>query len=984
MEAVMRLQSSKLCRMMLLLGVWLPGTSQEIMLRKTEHLNLVYYDKGHEYLTPHITRCFENALAFHRHLFEWTPTEPVLVFMSDFDDFGHGSATSSPRNNIEIGIEPFEFVYDTLPANERMNWMLNHELTHVATMDKGAGRDLFFRKVFLGKVAPTDENPLSMIYGYWCSPRLNAPRWYIEGIGAFLETWMAGGQGRALGGYDEMVFRTKTLEKAEIYDVVGLESEGTAVDFQVGANSYLYGTRFLNYLAATQGPEKVISWFKRTPGSEPGFAAQFKKLYGVPLEVGWRQWITYERQWQAQNLERIRQYPVTQDSPVTKEVVGSVSRSFYDPEKQVVYAAIRQAAQPAQVVSIKVKDGKITPLMEIVAPTLYSVASLAFDSKDHKLFFTTHNSKGWRSLNELDLTTGKTKQLAKNFRTGDLVVNPADQSIWGIQHHQGKSTIVRVQKPHKLWEKVLTLDYGRDLIDLDISPDGKVLSGTLIEISGEQKLVTVPMAALLMGEASFETHHDFGISPPANFTFAPDGRYMFGTSYHTGVSNVWRYDLSNKKMEALTNAESGFFRPISLSNSELLAYRYRANGFSLVRLPVETREDLNAIKYLGQEVVNNYPIVKTWNIGSPAKIDVDKVTTYKGVYRPGAMISLHSMYPVIEGYKDSVAGGFRLDFGDPMFRNGGNLTVAYSPDTKLERSEWWHAKVDLHKGPWKLALAQNATDFYDLFGPTKTSRKGNSASLSYHDYLIFDPPEELGYTLKVAHYGGLDTVPDAQNIKATFTEFSTLDARMTYKRTSKSLGGVEDEKGLEWKLVASGARVNHEVFPKVYGALDYGILLPWEHSSVWLRSAAGKSWGDRGNSFSKFYFGGFGNNYVDHGSIRRYRDYYSLPGLKLNEAGGNNFGKMTLEWALPPLRFRRAGSAQFYCNWARLALFTSQLVTDIGSDTYRHHVPSVGAQVDFNLVLFSNLPSTLSLGYANARYEGKSSKEVMASLKLLR
>ena len=86
---------------------------------------------------------------------------------------------------------------------------------------------------------------MSMLYSFLTSPRWYSPRWYHEGIAVFLETWMAGGIGRTLGGYDEMVFRTMVLEDAYFYDVVGLESEGTTIDFQVGQNSYLYGTRFV-------------------------------------------------------------------------------------------------------------------------------------------------------------------------------------------------------------------------------------------------------------------------------------------------------------------------------------------------------------------------------------------------------------------------------------------------------------------------------------------------------------------------------------------------------------------------------------------------------------------------------------------------------------------------------------------------------------------------------------------------------------------
>ena len=65
---------------------------------------------------------------------------------------------------------------------------------------------------------------------------------------------MAGGVGRAQGGYDEMVFRAMVRDNAHFYDPLGLESRGTKVDFQVGANAYLYGTRFITYLAYVYSP----------------------------------------------------------------------------------------------------------------------------------------------------------------------------------------------------------------------------------------------------------------------------------------------------------------------------------------------------------------------------------------------------------------------------------------------------------------------------------------------------------------------------------------------------------------------------------------------------------------------------------------------------------------------------------------------------------------------------------------------------------
>lgn len=947
----------------------MPAAAQQLYSRRTSDLDLVYYDKAHEYLSYHLARSFENSLAFHRKLFDYSPSEPVLVLMQDFGDFGHGGTSTVPWNYISIGIEPFDYVYDIMPANERMNWLMHHELVHVVATDKGADADLRFRKLFRGKVAPIKEEPISMLYSYLTSPRWYSPRWYHEGIAVFLETWMAGGVGRVLGGYDEMAFRTKVLENDYFYDVVGLESEGTTIDFQIGQNSYLYGTRFVTYIAMKYGPEKLIEWFNRTSGSKRYFATQFKSVFGLALDQAWRDWIAWEHDWQQKNLALIRQYPVTPTTRMNHEVLGSVSRSFYDPDRKLLYAAINRPAKKAEIVAIHVDDGAITPLTDVTAPALYFVTSMAYEPAARKIFYTTNNSRGWRDLNELDLASGHRRQLIKNCRTGDLAVNPADQSIWGIQHHNGFSTVVRIPPPYDKWQAILTLDYGRDIYDLDVSPDGKTISASMIDITGAVKLVKMEIANLLKHDSHVDVLHEFENNIPSNFVFSPDGRYLYGTSYLTGVSNVFRYDLQQRKMEALTNVESGLFRPIPISNDSMIAYAYTAKGFVPVRAPIATREDINAVHYLGQEVVERHPIVKAWNAGSPARVNLDEITTYAGPYKPLRRMRIGSIYPVFEGYKNTVAAGLRFNVSDPLALRSMDLTAAVSP-----KSEKLHLKFDFDAGAWRLRLHHNGSDFYDLFGPTKVSRKGDAASVAYHRFVIFERPRTLEYTVSGAVYRGLDTLPDYQNIAAPFRQYATAGGHLDYKDVRRTLGAIEEEYGSQWTVAASANRVNGDFFPRVYATYDRGAILPIPHSSVWLRSSAGKSFGDRDNPFANFFFGAFGNNWVDYQDAHRYREYYAFPGLDLNEAGGTSFGKATAEWDLPPLRFRAAGVPSLYANWARLALFTSQLRT--GGRNYH----DLGAQVDLSLVLFSNLESMFSVGYAKA---GRSN-EVMASLKLLR
>ena len=221
---------------------------------ETRNMRVVYYDPEHAYIIPHLVRCFENSMAFYYGFVGYLPYEHVTILLQDFDDYGYAGTSTIPNNYLTLGIEPFEYVYETCPTNERFNWVINHELFHVVASEKTSHLDRVWRGIFQGKVLAESDNPESMIYSYLTSPRRFAPRWYHEGIAVFIETWLAGGIGRSLAGYDEMTFRAMVRDGAFFYDLVGLESEGTSSDFQIGQNSYLYGTRFMSHLAAQVRP----------------------------------------------------------------------------------------------------------------------------------------------------------------------------------------------------------------------------------------------------------------------------------------------------------------------------------------------------------------------------------------------------------------------------------------------------------------------------------------------------------------------------------------------------------------------------------------------------------------------------------------------------------------------------------------------------------------------------------------------------------
>jgi hypothetical protein len=967
----------------LIFSVARPATAQ-FTVTETKDVSVIFLHPTQTFIVPHVGRSFENALAFHRKLFDFTPREKMTVLLTDFSDAGNASAEAVPRDFLTLRIAPMSFAFETFTASERMSYLMNHELVHVMTNDRPAPRDLFFRQLFRGKVAPVAEHPESVPYLFLTAPRRAAPRWYMEGIAVFLDTWMAGGLGRAQGPFDEMVFRSMVLDGSRFYDPLGLAAELTKTDFQVEANSYLYGARFMNYLAYTHGPESLIRWTSRTTGSKAYYASAFQQVYGMPLEQSWRDWIAFEQSFQRKNITAIREHPTTRYRDVSREALGSLSRAYVDPERRRIYAGLNYPGTVGYLAAIGLDDGRVEHLQDIKQPRIYTVTSLAYDPAAHTLFYTADNA-AYRDLIAVDTTTRQQRTLLKDARIGDLSLNRSDRSLWGIRTFNGICTLVRIPAPYITWNAIYSWPYGETAYDLDVSPDGELVSVSVGEIDGRQGVRVIQTASLVTGDATAFKQFDFGTAIPSNFVFSPDGKYLFGSSYYTGVSNIFRYELATGEVEALTNAETGFFRPVPLDNGSLLVFRYTGEGFVPSIIDATPVKDVNPITFLGQQVVEKHPILKQWAAGSPGSVPIESMITRTQTYSPLKQLGLESIYPVVQGYKDVFAFGVHARFSDPVLLNGFGVTATYSPTSTLPLSERGHVRIDYRRFDWNAHAAWNGADFYDLFGPTRTSRRGYDLGVGHTTLLLFDEPRRLTLNVDGRVAGHLDQLPEYQNVSVLVDRLYSLVGDLSYTNVRSSLGNIDDEKGHRWSLVMRNDVVASSLFTKVHGTFDLGFALPMGHSSIWIRNAAGASPQNPAEPFANFYFGGFGNNYVDHRSEQRYREYYALPGMELNEVGGRNFAKSVFEWNLPPMRFARVGTPGFYLTWMRPALFASGLITNMDSAGIRRKVSDVGGQLDFRLNMLSTLDLTLSIGGAIA-FEPNAAprREAMISLKVLR
>ena len=912
------------CVLLLLIATATPSSAQLETL-ETEHLRVIYIAPIHSYLAPYAARCFENSLAFQKMLFDYEPNEKITVILTDFSDFGNAGAGAVPRSGVALSISPMSFAYETYPSNERMNTLANHELVHVANFDLASGPDNFFRGMFQGKVKGTASHPETIVYNYLTAPRASAPRWFHEGIAVFVETWMAGGIGRAQGSFDEMVFRSMVLDETKFYDPLSLVSEGTKAGFQVEMNSYLYGARFLSWVAWEHSPEKLIEWVRRSKGSSAFHAKQYESLFGQSLDDGWKDWVEFEKEFQHVNLDSLRQYPLTEVTDIGHEGLGSVSRAFYDPDSDQIYAALNYPGTVAHVAAINASTGKIQKLEDVKGPMMYTVTSLAFDPDGKRLFFTGDNG-AFRDIIELDIETQNTRRVMKDGRIGDLAFDRSDRSLWGVRHDSGFASLVRVPEPYDDWKLVHTFDFGTIPYDVDVAPNGARVSFSIRSPSGFVELQVFARDSLLADSIEPESRFDFGTTAPMNFVFNAEGDKLFGSTYLTGVSNAFSIDLERGKWDALSNVETGLFRPIPVGGDSLIVFRYSGDGFVPARMEGQPLEDIAPILFFGERIMDRYPELDDWRVGSPAAVPIDSLTTYRGDYHALRSLEMESIYPIVEGYKDYAAVGLKMDFSDPLSMHKFALNGSFTPDSRLEDDERFHADLSYRRHDWRVNARYNHADFYDLFGPTKRGLKGYSIGTGYSRILIYDMPKEMSMDLDVAWFGDLERLPQYQNVVSSYSELLTGSARLNFKNLRFSLGAVDYEKGVTSFLQISDNHVNGRDFPQLLGSMQLGMPL-FRHSSFWIRG-----------------YGGV---------------------------------------APPPWRFRRGGRPSFYASWIRTSLFATALSTNVDAADLRTKSANVGGQIDLRMTLLSHHDLTASVGYAVGFTDGRRrTDELMISLRI--
>ena len=983
------------------------ASSQTIYEYERDDARILFFDKELSKYIPHIVRMYENGKALQEQIW-WPDTlasrpvlpsgkpviQPPLMLLSDWGDDGNGGASAIPQNMISVEMAPLNFSYFVAPSTERYNHLFRHEYTHSIMADKATSSDRFWRSALGGKFSVDSQHPFSALWSYLGTPRWYAPRWYHEGIACFLETWTGGGVGRALGGYDEMYFRSIVDSGESLYSVVGLEMEGTTSDFQVGSNSYLYGTRFVNYLEYKYGFDKLRDFYNRTEGSKAIFSKQFKNVYGEGIREVWDDWRAFEVQHQKEQLKTVEEYPVTPTTPLCDMSLGSMSPLALDEANNCAYAAVNYPGDFAHIERIDLGTLERTKLAKVDGAMLYQTSYVTLDTSHQRLMWTSQNGK-YRGIRVYDLEKRRIVKSLNYQRASNLVYDNAGDRLFFLFTNRGVMYLCTYDSELEQRNVLYSFPFGVSAFDLDVSHDGRTLSVTTSGSNGEQSLLLFDIEGLENADFSYRTLCSLEDGNLGQFRFAPDDRTLIGSSYYTGVSNIWEVDVRSGEMNLLSNTRTGLFSPVQRADGSLLALEFDRNGMRPVSLEKHVLKDANAVSMLGQVAYEAHSAeleaLATLK-KAPAEIKFGEVYDSIRVYKPFGRLKFVGAYPEISGFRDKGAWnnvtpvlGYRFAFQDPLGLHSLKMSVGLSPWSGNKPVNQYHAQLEWKFWLWTVKAGWNPTSFYDLAGPLQQSRNGWQVSVAYDRSNTMLTPASHDYGFSLAAYGMMDALPLYQEITTSISSFQTASLYYNYSKVRSSLGAVMPEAGVKAGVSSYTYLAGGKLFPSLDATLDFGFPVPvMRNTCMWLRSAVGQNFGSADSAFGNTYFGGFGNNWIDYRASNRYRSVSSLPGAGVNTIQAHSYAKLLAELSLRPIRYKNFGFLNLYPTYTQLNLFSTGLLADPWGAAKCRGFVNVGAQINTEVVLFKYLKTTWSIGYARVfNPDGTNQGDWLISLKLL-
>lgn len=529
----------------------------------------IHFDPKTENEAQKIAGISESVWTKVTQKFNWEPSAPVHLVLSDSTDEPNGMAVPIPYNHIYLYATPPN---DSSALDYYDDWittLLTHEFTHTTHIDMARG---------LNKI------PRAVLGRFWL-PNAAQQQWAIEGLAEYNETYETS-KGRGRSPFIEMYLRT-----------VSLENEFASIDkatywyhrYPYGNTAYWYGIGFHQYLRDKFGDQKIFDFANENASHliPSFFNFKTKEIFGKSFSRLWAEWQQAEKI----KFEKLRNQYQSQVHPVELTTdLKLVGRPVWSSDGKSLYTSLADG-----------EDVKIYAWTQSDSGAWTS--SLIHSSKgpnrmsfieDHLIYSELGSTSPYDSNYDLyafNLKTKKTKRLTRGLRVRDAFA--FRDAIFAVRADGFKNSLIRI--PLELDEKseiptdevyparhdLLFQAPGQSSIAKPkASSDGHYLAFTM-RLEGHDR--DLYLYDLRTGKVESLMNDIADDSDPE---FAADNRSIYFSSYRKlattdePVLNIFQIDLESLQISQITDSWTGMSVPAVCQNRMALAH-YHSYGWSL-------------------------------------------------------------------------------------------------------------------------------------------------------------------------------------------------------------------------------------------------------------------------------------------------------------------------------------------------------------------------------------------------------------------
>jgi len=553
----------------------------------TPHFRIHYPEDLAGY-TKEISEIAETSFQDVTSRIKWTPKGRVHLVLSNKNDQSNGFAAVAPYNYVFLFVAPPQANSSLDNYKEYWRLLLQHELTHIVHIDQHHGI----------------VSPFRFLFGKIINPNAATPTWMREGMAVYEESLLDDKYGRNNADYSDMIIRAAIYDN----DFPRIDQiNGSSQHFPAGTGPYLFGGKFFDWLADTYGEERMYKFQKEYSSTLWLYSINNKarRVYGKKFYALWDEF--HKAQVSAANEMKtnLENLGLTSLEPVLANTKEKTSFSLYAKRPHSTgYAYYEKSFDEGPRIFIYPEANAEPILIKKQA-----LGQMNFSDDGRYLAFSSYASIEPKANHaEVFLYDLKEKKMGRMFDAAhkkfamhvtDPAWSPVDEgNRWLVMVQQFVDTdqlliFDAVEKKNYI---ITQAETKTQFSNPRFSPDGEHIVVSRKDPTGARDIVVYTKTGDFVAKITDDDAvDDFPI-------FSQDGKQIYFTSYHTGISNVFAYDVATDRVSQISNVLTGVFQPVlSEDGGSILVETYGSQGNSIQKFAIPMPAPLNYASYSVRE-----------------------------------------------------------------------------------------------------------------------------------------------------------------------------------------------------------------------------------------------------------------------------------------------------------------------------------------------------------------------------------------------